>query len=119
MARMSPFGIIEMTRQRLRPSLTRSTYEICRVCSGTGYVAKPETVSLAVVRDIRFRLAQAGDTVEVLVSPEIADLLRYKRRRDLVDLEDSFKKSIVLRGEPGRAPADYRVTARTVAGSGR
>src|SRR5207248_9834677 len=46
--KMSAFGIIEMTRQRIRPSLKRSVYEECVRCKGTGHVKTNESMSLAV-----------------------------------------------------------------------
>ncbi|MEW6741171.1 MAG: Rne/Rng family ribonuclease [Planctomycetota bacterium] len=117
LARMSPFGVIEMTRQRLRPSLKRTSFERCPYCNGTGAVAKAETVSLAVLRDIRLRLSESGDTVEILVSPEIADILVNRRRRTLVELEESSQKAILVRGEAGRRPEDFRIVVRTGTGA--
>ena len=48
--RMSQFGIIEMTRQRMRPSLKRSIYFDCPHCKGAGLVKTPESMSLDVMR---------------------------------------------------------------------
>ena len=47
---MSQFGIIEMTRQRMRPSLKRSIYFDCPHCKGSGLVKTPESMSLDVMR---------------------------------------------------------------------
>ena len=48
--RTSPFGLIEMTRQRIRPSLKRATYNECPCCSGRGVVKTAESMSLDVIR---------------------------------------------------------------------
>src|SRR5947209_19525944 len=48
--KISQFGIIEMTRQRIRPSLKRSVYQDCRHCSGTGQVKTCESMSIDVMR---------------------------------------------------------------------
>ena len=48
--RISPFGLIEMTRQRIRPSLRRSVYEDCPCCSGVGSVKTAESLSIDVMR---------------------------------------------------------------------
>ena len=48
--RTSPFGLIEMTRQRIRPSLKRSVYTDCPGCGGTGVVKTPESMAIEVVR---------------------------------------------------------------------
>src|SRR5213075_327318 len=48
--RTSPFGLIEMTRQRIRPSLKRSVYGDCPCCSGRGVVKTAESMAIEVVR---------------------------------------------------------------------
>ena len=48
--RTSPFGLIEMTRQRIRPSLKRSVYADCPCCSGRGVVKTAESMSIEVIR---------------------------------------------------------------------
>ena len=48
--RTSPFGLIEMTRQRIRPSLKRSVYKECPSCSGSGVVKTAESMAIEVVR---------------------------------------------------------------------
>ena len=50
MLRISPFGLIEMTRQRIRPSLRRSIYEDCPCCHGTGLVKTAESMAIEVMR---------------------------------------------------------------------
>src|SRR5690606_27575098 len=50
--RISPFGLIEMTRQRIRPSLRRSVYEDCPCCSGVGQVKTAESMSIEVMRTL-------------------------------------------------------------------
>jgi ribonuclease E len=71
--RMSQFGIIEITRQRMRPSLKRSIYFDCPHCKGAGLVKTPESMSLDVMR----RLAVAINDervrrVELAVCAEVA-----------------------------------------------
>ncbi len=48
--RTSPFGLIEMTRQRIRPSLKRSIYNDCPCCEGRGLVKTAESMSIEVIR---------------------------------------------------------------------
>ena len=48
--RISPFGLIEMTRQRIRPSLRRNFYVDCPCCNGTGYVKTDESLAIEVMR---------------------------------------------------------------------
>ena len=103
--RMSQFGIIEMTRQRMRPSLKRSIYFDCPHCKGAGLVKTPESMSLDVMR----RLAIAANDlkvarIELAVCPDAATYLLNKKRRQLADLESHTKKKILVRqdGSLGR-----------------
>ena len=99
--RMSQFGIIEMTRQRMRPSLKRSIYFDCPHCKGAGLVKTPESMSLDVMR----RLAIASNDlkvqrVELSVCPDVAYYLLNKKRAQLTELETHTKKRIVVRQDP-------------------
>ena len=95
---MSQFGIIEMTRQRMRPSLKRSIYFDCPHCKGAGLVKTPESMSLDVMR----RLAIAAHDqrvvrVELAVCPDVAFYLQNRKRSPLAELEDRTQKQIVIR----------------------
>ncbi|MGE3181292.1 MAG: ribonuclease E/G, partial [Phycisphaerae bacterium] len=71
--RMSSFGIIEMTRQRQRASLTRNVYQECTYCRGTGLVKSAESVALDVMRLIQLSVTKDAVTrVEAIVSLEVA-----------------------------------------------
>jgi ribonuclease E len=113
-ARMSQFGIIEMTRQRVRPSLKRSTFERCATCDGSGYVATPETVALAVLRSIRLKLTRRGNLVDVAVSPRIAEYLANRQRRILLELEDQTHKQIVVYADGRLRPDEFHVETRDI-----
>jgi Rne/Rng family ribonuclease len=93
--RMSLFCMIEMTRQRVRPSLKRSIYMDCPHCHGSALIKTPESVSLDVMR----RLA-AGATrldvarLEVKAYPTVATFLLNRKRKALTDLEEKSNKRI-------------------------
>ncbi|HEX3357799.1 MAG TPA: Rne/Rng family ribonuclease, partial [Tepidisphaeraceae bacterium] len=102
--RMSQFGIIEMTRQRMRPSLKRSIYSDCPHCKGAGLVKTPESMSLDVMR----RLAIAANDlkvarIELSVCPDVAFYLLNKKRQQLTDLENRVKKRILVRQDASLA----------------
>src|SRR5258706_15843253 len=91
--RMSQFGIIEMTRQRMRPSLKRSIYFDCPHCKGAGLVKTPESMSLDVMR----RLAIASNDqrvarIDLAVCPEVGFYLQNKKRASLASLEQHWGK---------------------------
>src|SRR5947208_11762052 len=98
---MSQFGIIELTRQRMRPSLKRSIYFDCPHCKGAGLVKTPESMSLDILR----RLAIAAHNekvvrVELSVNPDVSYYLLNKKRRAIAKLEDVTHKAIVVRNNP-------------------
>ena len=99
--RTSDFGIIEMTRQRQRASLTRSVYQDCRHCRGTGLVKTPESVALDVMRTIQLNIIRDSmHIIEVTVSTEVAMLLMNRKRAQLHELETKNRRTIVIRPEP-------------------
>ncbi len=100
MLRMSQFGIIEMTRQRMRPSLKRSIYFDCPHCKGGGLVKTPESMSIDVMRRLAIGLNDLKVArVELAVCPDVAFHLLNRRRVQLASLEDATKKSISIRSD--------------------
>lgn len=89
--RISPFGLIEMTRQRIRPSLRRSIYEDCPCCSGTGQVKTAESSAIEVMRALMTASAHADVTeLKVELHQQVADYLINNKRRELTDLEEEY-----------------------------
>lgn len=96
--RMSQFGIIEMTRQRQRASLTRSVYQDCHHCRGTGLIKTPESVALDVMRLITFAATREHiRSIEITVSPDVAYMLQNRKRAAICDLEAQQRRSISVR----------------------
>ncbi len=95
---MSQFGIIEMTRQRMRPSLKKSVYAECPGCHGSGLVKTPESMGLDIMR----RLAIAADDervvrIELTAHTDVAADLLNRKRRAVADLETHTNKRIIIR----------------------
>src|SRR5678815_4878433 len=107
---MSQFGIIEMTRQRMRPSLKRSIYFDCPHCHGAGLVKTPESMSLDVMR----RLAIAAHDARVLrlelaVCGEVAFYLQNRKRPQLARLEGETGKQLIIRIDPELGLDEHRL----------
>src|SRR5437868_9671094 len=108
---MSQFGIIEMTRQRMRPSLKRSIYSDCLHCKGAGLVKTPESMSLDVMR----RLAIAANDLrvaraELSVCPDVGFYLLNKKRLALSELEAHTRKRIIIRQDPTLGLDEMKLT---------
>ena len=95
--RISEFGIVEMTRQRMRPSLKTSLYQECHHCQGTGHVMSRESVLLDVMRRVA---VVANDPsvrqVTVKMTAEVGEMLINRRRSILADLEKRTGAAIEL-----------------------
>lgn len=97
-APISEFGILEMTRQRMRPSLRKAHFMDCPHCNGHGEIKNPDSVAADAVRHIGY-LMQYGrvQRVEVACSPRVASVLLSAKRRELVRMEDDSGKRIDVR----------------------
>ncbi len=95
---ISDFGILEMTRQRMRPSIRMANYVDCPACSGHGEVKAPEMVAADAVREIGY-LLHCNETakLEVVVSPRVASALLSTKRRVLDMIEDRMDKNVDVR----------------------
>jgi len=100
-ATTSPFGLIEMTRQRVRPSIRVYTYSECPTCKGFGHVMSSETQALRLIRAIR--LVLASDESEGCVVAAPADVLSYLHshmRPHLERVEARYGKTIAFEWDP-------------------
>jgi len=101
MGKISQFGILEMTRQRVGPGLKRMLFAHCPHCRGTGLVRSLSSQGLAVLRRLRTTLDRKGITgIEVTVSPEVADYLLNEMRQVLAGMEKDYGKTLTIRREP-------------------
>ncbi len=103
--RTSPFGLIEMTRQRIRPSLKRSAYKDCPCCHGSAVVKTPESMAIDVVR-LLIVIAQKPAIVQVRVgvAPDVADYLNNRKRHDLARLEDEGSMTVQVVSDEHAGP---------------
>jgi len=93
--RISSFGLMEMSRQRLHPSLTETHFEPCPHCHGMGIVKTTDTMALTILRAIeQSGLKQSPADVTVTMSPDVAMYLFNHHRRALTDLEDRYGLSL-------------------------
>jgi ribonuclease E len=105
--RMSAFGLIEMTRQRIRPSLKRSVYEDCSRCVGAGLVKTVESMSIDVMRILALASHREDiRRVHIGVSPGVAAHLNNRKRKEIAQIELDANMTVHIRGED-EAPAEH------------
>jgi ribonuclease E len=103
--KISAFGLIEMTRQRIRPSLKRSVYQDCPHCRSTGQVKTCESMSIDVIRMLQLAAHREHvQRIDVRVAEDVASYLLNKKRKEISRLEESGEIQVQINGAPGVAP---------------
>jgi ribonuclease E len=109
--KISPFGIIEMTRQRIRPSLKRSVYHDCPHCEGTGQVKTCESMSIDVMRMLQLAAHRENiQRIQVRVADDVAHYLLNKKRKEISQLEEPGRIQVTITGAAGIAPETLELT---------
>lgn len=115
--RTSPFGLIEMTRQRIRPSLKRSVYDDCPCCSGRGIVKTAESMAIEVVRKLMMASRKNEITrVTVRVHEGVSAYLNNKKRREIMALEETGDMVIQVLSIEGLFPEHLELDCRNAKG---
>lgn len=95
--KINRFGVLVMTRQRIRPSLQHVNHETCPTCTGTGKVKTIEAMVLSVVRRLHGILAKGGiGEIRVKLAPAIAAAVLNQKRRELAQMEDESEAKILI-----------------------
>jgi len=116
--RISKFGIVEMTRQRMRPSLQSATYLACPNCAGTGFVKSHESLAIEIIRLLNLSAAKPQiKRIELSVSPEVADYLQNEKRTVIMQIEQFSEKRIVIHSDPNYAGEKHNLLCYNERGS--
>ncbi|NCY24056.1 MAG: ribonuclease E/G [Alphaproteobacteria bacterium] len=108
--RISHFGLLEMSRQRLRPSLTEQTFITCPHCEGRGLVRSPESASIQVLRAIEEEGARRrASEIAVHVNPTVAMYLLNRKRERLGQIEERFGMSVLFETDASMFGAAFRI----------
>ncbi len=109
--RISRFGLLEMSRQRLRPSLGESSQIVCPRCDGHGRMRSVESLSLSIIR-VAEEHAMKENTGQVLVQApvEIANYLLNEKRSALREIEQRHEAPIVIVADEQLHTPHYTVT---------
>jgi ribonuclease E len=108
--RISPFGLLEMSRQRLRPGMIEATTKGCPHCHGTGRVRSDDSMALALLREIEEEGVRQRVKEVLIVAPvEIANYLLNQKREHIAMIEARFGLSGRVEGDAKLISPDYRV----------
>lgn len=97
LGKISRFGLMEMSRQRLQPSLGETSYVTCPRCSGTGHVRSTESFALHLLRMLQEEaMKENTGAVHVQVPVEVATYLLNEKRTDVLNIEARHKVELLI-----------------------
>ena len=113
--RMSSFGLLEMSRQRLRPNVLEASMMVCAHCDGSGVVRNVESAALQSLRaledeGIRGRSAH----LKVSLNRDVAIYMLNKKRSDIYNLEKRYALEIEVHGRRDLGPSDMEVERENI-----
>ncbi|MDJ0683620.1 MAG: Rne/Rng family ribonuclease [Alphaproteobacteria bacterium] len=109
--RISPFGLMEMSRQRLRPSLLEAMTQPCHTCGGIGYIPSTESAALQVLRAVEEEgLRKRSKQINVKAPPSVALYLFNHKRATLAEMEQNSGFRVMLETDEALIPPNYVMT---------
>ncbi|MDD9912701.1 MAG: Rne/Rng family ribonuclease [Alphaproteobacteria bacterium] len=106
---ISDFGLMEISRQRLRPSFVESHYTQCPNCNGTGQVHTLASSALLVLRRLEEEDAQEADRLVVTTSSDLIIYMLNHKRELIRDMEAKYKYQILFRTDNKHIAPDFRL----------
>lgn len=108
---MSELGLVEMTRQRVRPSLESAVYEACPYCEGKGAVKSATTMAIQSVKEIRKAIGSArSKMLNVYVHPRVAERLLHQEKRAVQLIERNSGSRVFVYSDPSLHLEDVNIT---------
>src|SRR5262245_13740341 len=108
--KISRFGLMELSRQRLQPSLEETAHINCPRCSGTGFIRGTESTALHVLRIVQEEaMKENTGAVHVQVPVDVASFLLNEKRGEIQKLEGRLKVNIILVPNPHLETPHYKV----------
>jgi ribonuclease E len=108
--RISAFGLLEMSRQRLRPSLLEHSTEVCPHCAGTGRVRSIESAALHAMRAIEEEgVRRRASEIAVSVPPNVALYMLNQKRQALSEIEARYGFTVLIEADEELHAADCEI----------
>ena len=100
-SKISRFGLLELSRQRLAPSLSESNYIACPRCSGIGHIRGTESSALHILRIIQEEaMKESSMAIHVQVPVDVATFLLNEKRSDIHRIESRLKVAVMMIPNP-------------------
>ncbi|MFP3983939.1 MAG: ribonuclease E/G [Desulfurivibrionaceae bacterium] len=109
--RISQFGLLQLSRQRLGPPIQRGSYVVCQHCQGSGMVRSVETTALAHLRKIQTKaIKKTTSRIKCRFPLSVAQYLLNRKRAEIVALENKYQVVIDIEAEPDMTPAQAEIS---------
>jgi ribonuclease E len=110
LGRISPFGLLELSRQRLRPSLHEVSTERCPHCQGSGVVRSTESSALQALRAVEEEgIKRRSAELAVFVPPKVALYILNQKRGALSAIEERYRFRVFVNADEALLPPDFRI----------
>jgi ribonuclease E len=117
--RISPFGLLEMSRQRLRPSLAEASTQPCPHCGGTGFIRSVESTALYVLRSIEEEgIRRRSAEVCIYVPTTVALYILNQKRDSLAQIETRYGLKVMVARDDALIPPAFRLERLRAYGEG-
>ena len=93
--RISMFGLLELSRQRLRSSLIDKTFDKCNFCNGSGLILNTEAITEQIIKVIVEKIAK-GQNISVKCNTSLAETLINNKSKEIADLEGKYESKIIF-----------------------
>lgn len=108
--RISSFGLLELSRQRLNPSLTEAQFEPCAHCEGRGFTMTLDFAAITALRGVEEQGIRGGaDEISLCLPNEVAVYILNKKRDVLTDIEARYGFRVHIHVEDSLRPSEYRI----------
>lgn len=108
--RISHFGLLEMSRQRMRSGVLEGSTVICQACSGTGIVRSVESTALHMLRGVEAEAIKGkAAAFTCKVPPEVAIYILNQKRASVLDIEDRYGVSVYIESDHMLKGSDHRL----------
>jgi ribonuclease E len=108
--RISRFGLLEMSRQRIRPSIEYSSFVTCKHCHGKGITPSKETLGLGFLRKLSLEMLKDEISgIKGIIPHDVADYLLNKKRKELFDLETRHGITVSIEGDADMIPGESKI----------
>ena len=106
--RISGFGLMEMSRQRLRPGMIEATTQPCHACHGTGLIRSDDNLALSILRQIEEEGTRKRSREVLITAPVgISNFLMNQKREHIAHIEGRYGMSVRIEGDPTLVSPDF------------